>query len=147
MRKHTVIATSVLATAAVIGGGATAYAATNSPSTSTSTSASSARSHHHHRDELRRALHATWVTKGKSGYVTHDAIRGTVSSSSSRAVSVKSADGFSQTFTITSATKFHERGDKTVSATSLRSGEHVIVVGTGSPSSPTATRIGIRVTP
>ena len=142
MRKHTVIATGALATVVLIGGGATAYAATNSPTTSAS--ASSASTHHrHHRDELRHVLHASWVTKGKSGFVTHDEIRGTVSSASSQQVSVKSADGFSQTLAITSSTKFHERGDKTVNATNLRSGEHVIVVGTGSPSSPTATRIGI----
>lgn len=146
MRKQTVIATGALATVAMIGGGATAYAATGSPTPSTSASPTSSH-HRNHADELRHALHATWVTKGKSGYVTHDAIRGTVSSVSSRTVSVKSADGFTQKFTITSATTLRERGDKTVNATSLKSGEHVIVVGTGSTSSPTATRIGIRATP
>ena len=93
---------------------------------------------HDRRVRLGRALHGTWVTKdGKSTtYVTHDAIHGTVSAVSPTSISVKAADGVTETYKVTSATKVRMRtaGQKkgaTSSIAQVKTGSHVVVVGTG----------------
>jgi hypothetical protein len=61
---------------------------------------------------LGRALHAQWVTRerGNAGsFVTHDAIRGEVTAVSATSITVKAADGVSQTYAVTSDTKVHLR--------------------------------------
>jgi hypothetical protein len=61
---------------------------------------------------LGRALHAQWVTpdhKNKGTYITHDAIRGTVTAVSATSITVKAADGVSQTYAVTSDTKVRLR--------------------------------------
>lgn len=154
MLKKIVIAGS--AAAVVLGAGTAALAASNSSSSSSSPSSSAgsstagpqAKGKHagKARDELRRALHATWVTrdgKGSTTYVTHDAIRGTVTAVSATSITVKSADNVSQTYTVNSSTKVHSRAagkGATATISSVKSGDKVLVAGTGT-SSLTATQI------
>jgi len=150
MWKKIVIAGS--AAAVVLGAGTAALAASgSSSSTSASSSSSSAakaagKAGHAKRDVLRRALHATWVTRdgeGSTGYVTHDAIRGTVTAVSPTSITVKAADNVSQTYAVTSSTKVHSRADgkgKAGSIGEVTSGDKVLVAGTGT-SSLTATQV------
>jgi hypothetical protein len=90
------------------------------------------------RAQLRRALHATWVTrnaKDSSGFVTHDAIRGQVTAVSATSITVKAADNVSETYVVTDSTKVRTRADgkgKAGSIGEVKSGDKVIVVGTGS---------------
>lgn len=84
------------------------------------------------RHHLLRALHAEWVTMGKDGPVTHQAIRGDVTAVSPTSITVKAKDGVSLTFTIDTDTKVRERkagkgadsaiGDVTVGAKALVAG-------------------------
>lgn len=153
MLKKIVIAGS--AAAVVLGAGTAALAASGSASSSPSagssssaaagTGAAKAKAGHAKRSELRRALHATWVTKGKgsTSYVTHDAIRGQVTAVSATSITVKAADNVSETFAVNSTTKVHTRAaGKGVAGTmsQLKAGDKVLVTGTGT-SSLTATQV------
>jgi hypothetical protein len=84
---------------------------------------------------LKHALHAQWVTKGKDNkFVTHDAIRGTVSAVSATSITVLAEDKKSQTFTVNAATKVRVRANgKGAAATigQVRSGDKALVIGTG----------------
>ena len=94
---------------------------------------------------LEKVAHAQWVTKdGKTGkFVTHDAIRGTVTALTTHSITVKSADGTSETFVVTSATKVHLKGAaKGTKGTigQVKVGDQAGVVGTGT-SVKTATAV------
>jgi len=151
MLKKIVIAGS--AAAVVLGAGTAALAASgSSPSPSASSSAAAkapgkaGKAAHAKRDVLRRALHATWVTrdgKGSTSFVTHDAIRGSVTAVSATSITVKAADNVSQTYAVTSTTKVHSRADgkgKAGSISEVKTGDKVLVAGTGT-SDLTATRV------
>jgi hypothetical protein len=149
MLKKVVIAGA--AAAVVLGAGTAALAASGSGSSpGPSASASSnpgkpaaAGKAHLGRMLARRSLHGTWVTRdGKSGFVTHDAIRGQVTAVSASSITVKAADNVSQTYAITSDTKVHTRADKGKAGTinEVQTGDRVIVLGTGT-SSLTATQV------
>jgi hypothetical protein len=153
MLKKVVLAGS--AAAVVLGAGTAALAATgsSSPSAAPSTGSTAGQTGNHakaapgkKRSELRRALHATWVTRaGKSStsYVTHDAIRGQVTAVSATSITVKAVDNVSQTYAITSSTKVHSRAaGKTAKSTiaSVKNGDQVAVLGTGA-STLTATQV------
>ena len=147
------IAIAGSAAAVILGAGTAALAASGSSSTS---STSPGRSHAAKaagkagalaaRGPLKHALHGSWVTragKGESGYVTHDAIRGQVTEVSAGSITVKAADGVSQTYTVTGSTKVHHRGDakgSTATISEVKAGDRVLVVGTGT-SSLTATQV------
>jgi hypothetical protein len=152
--------------AAIVGGGTAALASSGdhgvSPAASTAaaapTSTSSApkttpaaktkqQKRQARRVHLGRALHATWVTKdGKTkGFVTHDAIHGTVSGVTSTAITIKAADGYSERFIVNGSTKVRMRvaGQAKGSVSSIsqvKTGAKVLVVGIGK-GTPTATRI------
>ncbi|WP_076262285.1 hypothetical protein [Intrasporangium flavum] len=86
------------------------------------------------RARLLRALHATWVTEGKNGPVTHQAIRGEVTAVSGTSVTVKAKDGVSMTFTVIGDTRVRARAngkgaDSTMSA--LHVGDKAFVAGVG----------------
>jgi hypothetical protein len=94
---------------------------------------------------LGRALHGTWVGRDAAGtgFVTHSAIRGTVTAVSATSITVKAADNFSQTFTVTKDTKVRERtqarGKGTaIDISKIANGDSVAVEGTGTTSNPTA---------
>lgn len=86
---------------------------------------------------LARLDHATWVTQVKSGApVQHDAIHGVVAAVSGSSITVKAADGVSQTYTVGAKTKVRIRpagkGKATAGSISgVTTGTHVLVVGTG----------------
>jgi hypothetical protein len=122
----------------------TASAAPSATTPSRSKAAGHARQRGHAIAEgrLKRALHATWVAKGaNSTFVTHDAIRGDVTSVSATSITVKAADNVSQTYTLTSSTKVHSRANKKSAAIAdVKPGDPVLVVGTGT-SSLTASQV------
>lgn len=99
-----------------------------------------------HRDG--RGLHAEWVTKDKASgaFVTHEAIRGSVTDVSPTAITVKAEDGVSQTYSISAQTtvglaktaKDAKRSDGQIS--DVKTGQQVAVTGTGKDS-PAATHI------
>jgi hypothetical protein len=138
------------AAAIVVGAGTAAMAVTGSSgSTSPSITAAAAgtgkvvAAQRIAEGRLRRALHATWVTRdGKAGsFITHDAIRGQIMAVSTSSITVKAADNVSQTYIINSGTKVHTRGKHTgASASDLHTGDPTLVVGTGA-STLTATQI------
>ena len=146
MLKKMVLAGS--AAAVVLGAGTAALATSGSstpPASSSSSAAGTAKAGVFGkagalaaRAQLRRALHATWVTrnaKDSSGFVTHDAIRGQVTAVSASSITVKAADNVSETYTVTGATKVRTRADgkgKAGSIGEVKNGDRVIVVGTGS---------------
>ena len=156
MLKKIVIAGS--AAAVVLGAGTAALAASGSSSSTPSSSSSSsaatgtgaqagaAKGKLAKRSELRRALHATWVTKdgkGSTTYITHDAIRGDITAVSATSITVKAADNVSETFVVNSTTKIHTRtAGKGAAGTmsQLKTGDKVLVAGTGT-SSLTATQV------
>jgi len=155
MLKKIVIAGS--AAAIVLGAGTAALAASGSSSSSTapSSSSSSAPAKTHNGNghsgngrgsQLRRALHATWVTpaaKGSTTYVTHDEIRGQVTAASATSITVKAADNVSETYAVNGSTKIHTRAaGKGVAGTigQVHKGDKVMVLGTGT-STLTATQI------
>lgn len=85
---------------------------------------------------MRRAVHGQWTTQNKAtkSFVTHDAIRGTVTSVSPTSITVQSLDKKSETYTVTSATKVRIRANgKGAKATisQVHTGDQAIVVGTG----------------
>jgi hypothetical protein len=142
MLKKIVIAGS--AAAVVLGAGTAALAASGSnspsstPSSSTAAGAGKAKAAHAKRSELRRALHASWVTrdgKNSTSFVTHDAIRGQVTAVSATSITIKAADNVSETYAVNSSTKVHSRADgkgKAGTISEVKSGDTVIVLGTGS---------------
>jgi hypothetical protein len=141
MLRKIVIAGS--AAAVVLGAGTAALAASGSSTTpsapGSSTAAAAAKAGGHlKRAELKRALHASWVTrdgKNSTSFVTHDAIRGQVTAVSATSITVKAADNVSQTYAVTSTTKVHSRADgkgKAGTISEVKSGDLVAVLGTGS---------------
>jgi hypothetical protein len=128
--------------AAVAGIGTAAVATSGSSTTSGSPTSSTAKGHPAAKDRgakaLKHALHAQWVTKGKDNtFVTHDAIRGTVTAVSATSITVLAEDKKSQTFTVNTDTKVRVRANgkaaKAAKAaiSQVHSGDKALVVGTG----------------
>ena len=83
---------------------------------------------------LRRVAHGEVVVRGTDGFVTHDVIVGTVTSVSSTSITVRAADGISETYAVTSDTRVrvlgdHARGLSSIAA--IATGDHVAAAGTG----------------
>ena len=149
------VAIAGMTAAAILGVGTAALAASGttggSPTPAAASSTVSAKhaghgGHGGHAKFDRRALHGQFVTHGKNKtFVTHDVIRGQVTSVSGNTIVVTAADKTSETFVANSATTVRVRtagkGAKgTVSQ--VANGDHVLVVGTGTGSGPyTATHI------
>ena len=86
------------------------------------------------RIRLRHFEHGEWVTRKDSTDVTHDAIKGTVSSVEATSIQVKAADGFSLTFVVDSDTKVvlreHGKGSaKKGAIADVKTGDTVLVAG------------------
>ena len=86
------------------------------------------------RARLFRALHATWVTQGQNGTVTHQAIRGEVTAVSSTSITIKAKDGFSLTYSVSADTRVRARAggfgnDSTIGA--VKVGSRALVTGVG----------------
>lgn len=132
--------------AAIVGAGTTALAVTGSDATSgkpTTPSAASVASHpgkngKHGKDAklrmLRRAVHGEIVTKGKSGFVTHDLISGLVTKVSTSSITVTALDKRSETFAVTKDTKVRQRSAGKGSPSTIGKvnvGDKVFVLGVG----------------
>ena len=142
--------------AAIVGSGTAAMALTGSstpsgsPAASSSAAKDSAPARSLERTLLRRTVHGQFVTRDKSGhYVTHDYARGKVSGVSTQLIVVQTADGTSQRFRVTSATKVRLRSDGKGTAgkiTDVHVGDTVLVggVGTGTPSAGHVLDLGKR---
>jgi hypothetical protein len=140
------VGTAALATTGNNSSSTAGTASTSSSTASESTSGSHSTKHDKIAKILaRRDVHGVIVTKnGKGGFTTHDGIRGTVTAVSPSAITVKAADGFTQTYTVTSSTKVRLRsgGKGTASTLSIvHTGDSVGVLGVGSPSKPSATYV------
>lgn len=146
------VAIAGMTAAAILGVGTAALAESGTtsgspaPASAASTVSANHAKHAKHVDFARRALHAQYVTHGKNKtFVTHDMIRGQVTSVSGNTIVVTAADKTSETFAANSATTVRVRtagkGAKgTVSQ--IATGDHVLVIGTGAGSGPyTATHI------
>ena len=109
--------------------------------------------HHGHENRFEDAVHAQWVSKdAKTGtFVTHDAVRGDVSAVSSTSITIKAADGTSETFAVDAATKVHIKGANGAahvkgaaktpgSISQVKVGDQAGVLGTGT-STMTATQV------
>jgi len=123
--------------AAIVGVGTAAMATSGSSTTSGTPSLSSAAGRQHAARALRHALHGQWVTQDKNSksFVTHDAIRGTVTAVSPTSITVRSLDNKTETFAVTGDTKVRIRKDGKGAKGAIgqvHSGDLAIVVGTGS---------------
>ena len=137
MWKKIAIAGGVCAAVAGIGTAAVATSGSSTtPGTPTAaTPAAAGAKDHGAARALKHALHAQWVTKDKDNkFVTHDAIRGTVSAVSPTSITVLAEDKTSQTFTVNADTKVRVRANgKGAKATigQVHSGDKALVIGTG----------------
>jgi hypothetical protein len=132
-----------VAAAAIVGAGGTALALSGSDSTTgrpatTVVGTQQALDAHpllkRERAWLRRVAHGQVVVRGADGFVTHDVIVGKVSAVSPTAITVRAADGVSETFAVTSDTKVRVLGDGTrglASIDKIATGDRVAVGGTG----------------
>lgn len=132
-------------TAAIVGAGTAALAVTGSGSpTPTPSASSSAGAHHqkargHGAEALRHGLHGTLTVKdakATGGFQTFDAIRGTVTAVSPTSITVKAADGVSETYVVTANTAVHLKADgkskgQTGQIGKVADGDAVGVLGTG----------------
>ena len=122
---------------AVIAGVGTAALATSGSSSSAKASATSSASVAQHQagKAMRHALHAQWVTQDKDkSFVTHDAIRGTVTAVSPASITVQSLDKKSQTYTVTTDTKVRVRTNGKGAKGAIgqvHTGDMALVIGTG----------------
>jgi len=144
------------AAAAIVGSGTAAMALTGSTtpsspgSAASSSSAKAASAGSLERRLLRHTVHGQFVTRDKSGhFVTHDYARGTVSGVSTKLIVVHTADGTSQRFAVTSATKVRLRSNGKGTAgkiTDVHVGDTVLVggVGSGTPSAGHVLDLGKR---
>jgi hypothetical protein len=83
---------------------------------------------------LRRLQHAQIVTRGRNGFVTHDLIKGTVTSVSATSITVQSADKKSETYAVTKDTMVRVRRNGQGVPSSIGSvakGDQVFVAGVG----------------
>ncbi|SDJ30645.1 hypothetical protein SAMN05444157_2745 [Frankineae bacterium MT45] len=141
--------------AAVLGIGTAALAVSGSPTPSPASGTSHATKHKTARENfggvltrLRNVQHAQWVTEDAKtkATVTHDAIRGSVTAVSATSISVKSLDGVSQTYSVGSATKVHTKGQAkgtTGSISAVKTGDSVVVIGTGTSSLAAVRVVGV----
>ncbi len=140
---------SVVLAGLLAAGGATAYAATSSTpaksagATTTATTTATTASAKAGQRLLRRGVHGQVTVKNhKTGqYVTREWQRGQITGvASGTTFTVKSPDGTSWTWTAASNAKITRDG-KTISESTLKTGDKVLVVGKQSGSVNDATRI------
>lgn len=126
----------------------TTTTATAAPGTTAAAEAGKARrpegKHRGLAKRLEKVSHAQWVSKDEKtgGFVTHDAVRGSVAAVSAGSITIKATDGTSETYVVNSSTKVHVKGEKgrTSTVAQVKVGDQAAVVGTGA-STRTATRI------
>jgi len=93
--------------------------------------------------KLRSFEHAQWVTKGKTGDVTHQAVEGLVTAVTPTSITVTAADGFNASYVVSTTTKVHVKGGST-SISGVAVNDRALVTAVSGPSTAstvTATRI------
>jgi hypothetical protein len=141
------IAVAGVVSAAILGTGAAALAdtSTSTPtpsSTPTAAGTSTPKTGHlRAKGVLARIEHGEWVSQGKSGDVTHDAVGGTVSAVSATSITVKASDGYSEAFTVDATTKIHVKGTKPATIANVKVGDRAVVAGIKSGTTVTATQV------
>lgn len=133
--RTAVVGVAVAALAA--GGTAVALADTTTPAPP-ATPAPAAK--HHGHDLLRRALHGEVVLHAKTGDRTVDAQRGVVTAANTTSVTVRSTDGFSQTYTFTPTSKVR-RQKAASSPSAVAVNDRVVVVAQRTPQGLDVTRL------
>jgi len=139
MWKKIAIAGGVCAVIAGVGTAALATSGSSSSAKASATSSASVAQHqagkHQVGKAMRGALHAQWVTQDKDkSFVTHDAIRGTVTAVSPASITVQSLDKKSQTYTVTTDTKVRVRTNGKGAKGAIgqvHTGDMALVIGTG----------------
>jgi hypothetical protein len=122
------------------GPSATLVAATSAPTAGTATKAGPLKGKL--ALALKRFDHGSWVTTGKNGSVTHDAIKGAVTAVSPSSISVKAGDGTTETFTVTASTAVRIKGTSGKSSiAAVKVNDTVLVTGTKSGSTDTAVHV------
>lgn len=132
-----VLGTAVAAGAVVSAAGAASAAGT--ASTTSSTTPNTPTVHHRPWAALRHAgIHGEFTVRNKAGgFVVLDTQRGAVTGTTGSTLTVRSADGFTATYTVDSTTKI--RKDRaTASLTDIKVGDTVAVVGVKSGGTVTA---------
>jgi hypothetical protein len=121
--------------AAIVGLGGTALAVSGSDTVKGTAPSSTAKKHAGKHSLPKRLEHGQFVTKGKDGAVTRTIYRGTVTAASATSITVKAADGASQSFTVNKDTVVRARakGAKPTKTTiaSIAKGDTVVAAGTG----------------
>jgi hypothetical protein len=152
--KTTMVAGAAIVALVGIGGGV-AFATSGSPApnstltaatmasttTSGATPTTAAKPHRKGRRLLARAEHAVVTVRTKTGTEVIDLQRGQVTAISPTSVTVKSTDGFSATYAVTSTTKARKTGQPS-DIGNVTDGDRVLVRATQSGSTATATWIG-----
>ncbi|MFC0545655.1 hypothetical protein [Kutzneria chonburiensis] len=139
-RTRTALITGAAVVALVASGGV-AYAVSSTPTSSPTASSSSApaKAKAKHRPLLGHVAHGEVTLNGKDHKVV-DVQRGEVQAVSATSISVKSDDGFTATYTITSDTKVR-KGGKQSAIGDVHTGDKVGIVATKANGTSTATRV------
>ncbi len=136
----------LLGTGLAIGGVAEAVSAAAAPSSpsaqpSAPAKAGQGKGHENRRDGLAaRTLHGDFVVRAKGGYRTVAIQRGTVLSVTSTSLQVRSADGFTASYALTTNT-WVRKGHRQSQPAALSAGDAVTVLATRSGGTLTANRV------
>ena len=112
-----------------------------STTTSGATPATTTKPHRKGRRLLARAEHAVVTVRTKTGTEVIDLQRGQVTAISPTSITVKSADGFTSTYVVTSTTKVRKTGQPSAIG-NVADGDRVVVTAVHSGNTDTAKRIG-----
>jgi hypothetical protein len=124
----------------VLGAVGVAAAAGSSPSTASATVAASPTASE--RGLLRRVEHGRFVVTGKQGRAeTLDVQRGIVTAAGPGSLTVRSADGTTATYGITTQTRLRQRGAGVLAASALHAGESSYVLASVLPTGDVARAI------
>jgi len=148
-RTKTILTTASLALVLAGTGAGVATAQTSTTptppgtaSSSTPTPAAKTAKHPHHKGgQLRRVEHGEFTVHTKTGDKVLDTQRGVVTAVNAESVTVKSAEGFSATYTLNPATKVH-KGKQTATTAQITTNDRVRVLANKTGTTDTATRIG-----
>ena len=149
-RTKTILATGGLALVLAGTGAGVATAHTSTPTPAAPGTATPAAPTHqtnpaqhpgHHKGQLGRAEHGEFTVHTKTGDKVLDTQRGVVTAVNAESVTVKSAEGFSATYTLNPATKVH-KGKQTATTAQITTNDRVRVQADKTGTTDTATRIG-----
>jgi hypothetical protein len=137
-RTRTALITGAAVVALVVSGGV-AYAVSSTPTSTSPAPTAPAKAKAKHRQLLGHVAHGEVTLNGKDHKVV-DVQRGDVQSVSTTAISVKSDDGFTATYTVNNDTKIR-KGGKQSAIGDVHTGDKVAVVATKANGATTATRV------